>query len=813
MIWKFDLCNVISDIGGECARSGKHGEIYWKCNRQITKASENIRRAVVGTQRRISQTTSSTGAPSQLLPPKEHVEETKKVEQVIKGAKIAQTNSVESCEVHITETIEVDHSVLKIPLFAEKEKCIVIMQQRVSPHVQKPFIMMQRGATYKRTTATHQKGDLVSTTILRSHFVSTAKQIKYVEEDYPQCSFTSHKEQQVSSKRATRPEDVSPCGRDATWPFGATVPGALRPTRTRPLLGLTWCLLLLLSCTGSLVSVRELQETLNWSSKGQEHLKGPLSSKGPPMGVQAAIIPPAWANITVNPCALESWQLLYWPQHDKCYKIFSQGPCAVGEEVYHDPHSGESKCRCEKGRIRHTGRCHVAYTRGPCKPREYLVGVPQGEEAQCRSFVNCATGHVFWPPDGLCYRQFTQGPCQHGDLLHLHPDSGWPTCGCDSSLMRMQYWQHANTCHELLTRGPCVTGHVFTYNRATRTTECGCSPHLSSNYHRKTAQCFPLDTQGPCPDGHIFSLPTGATEPMCTCLSGHLLHVASGTCQRAYTRAVCTSGQFLKPDASAGVGVGRCAPVPCSNTGQLYHPETDSCYPVGSSGPCARGKLWVYERASSFRGRCHCDHKLVGYWGPHDICYPLGEKGPCPARHVVTYSPTKGLACSCDRRRGYTRWKGRCERITAADIIRDLISRNLMAPVQDRENHLSNSVMHSKARSLREETAARLTTRARFIRTTPHAPAVTPTTPQPTQGSIIEEDTAAADGHSGTGHRVDTHEIITFSRGSVNSIEEAASTQQSQRLEEEADISTRIARLTHRGLITRRTRRLPSSSQ
>lgn len=40
--------------------------------------------------------------------------------------------------------------------------------------------------------------------------------------------------------------------------------------------------------------------------------------------VTGKVIPPPWANETVNPCALESWQLLYWPQDDRCYYIFQQ---------------------------------------------------------------------------------------------------------------------------------------------------------------------------------------------------------------------------------------------------------------------------------------------------------------------------------------------------------------------------------------------------------------------------------------------------------------------------------------------------------
>ena len=39
------------------------------------------------------------------------------------------------------------------------------------------------------------------------------------------------------------------------------------------------------------------------------------------------VIAPPWANPLVNVCSKKSWQLIYWPQDEKCYQIFEQGPC------------------------------------------------------------------------------------------------------------------------------------------------------------------------------------------------------------------------------------------------------------------------------------------------------------------------------------------------------------------------------------------------------------------------------------------------------------------------------------------------------
>ena len=43
--------------------------------------------------------------------------------------------------------------------------------------------------------------------------------------------------------------------------------------------------------------------------------------------ISSFVIAPPWANPEVNRCSKKSWQLIYWPQDDRCYQIFEQGPC------------------------------------------------------------------------------------------------------------------------------------------------------------------------------------------------------------------------------------------------------------------------------------------------------------------------------------------------------------------------------------------------------------------------------------------------------------------------------------------------------
>ena len=43
--------------------------------------------------------------------------------------------------------------------------------------------------------------------------------------------------------------------------------------------------------------------------------------------------------------------------------------------------------------------------------------------------------------------------------------------------------------------------------------------------------------------------------------------------------------------------------VRCANLGQLYHPETRSCHPPLSRGPCGEGRMVVLD-TTSLLGRC-----------------------------------------------------------------------------------------------------------------------------------------------------------------------------------------------------------------
>jgi len=67
----------------------------------------------------------------------------------------------------------------------------------------------------------------------------------------------------------------------------------------------------------------------------------------------------------------------------------------------------------------------------PSPAREFLTSPPSpSTPATCSKFQSCEPGHVFWPADSTCYRQHIRGPCQHGELIHLHPNTGKVSLYC-----------------------------------------------------------------------------------------------------------------------------------------------------------------------------------------------------------------------------------------------------------------------------------------------------------------------------------------------------------------------------------------------
>lgn len=383
---------------------------------------------------------------------------------------------------------------------------------------------------------------------------------------------------------------------------------------------------------------------------------------------EGAVIPPRWVNATLNPCAKKSWQLLYWPQDHSCHRIFTQGPCRDTQEFYYNRTAGVGACRCPRGTLHYkpTGLCYPEFTKGPCPPRKYLAGDSVKEEGICQEFTKCPPRHVFWPRTNKCYEHHTQGPCLKGYLLFVNQETGFPDCGCDKNLMFSNYWSLTGLCFELFKRGPCLEGDIFLYNATKGSTECSCSASILTNYHRYSEGCYELNHQGPCNPGQVFNFNPHTMLTACTCREDHALWPPNGYCYRLYSRGPCAKGHFFRiiNNSSTETTTGECMEYPCSGT-RRYHPETNDCYRLGWRGPCPEGQLFIYDEDSPLRGTCGCTEELIGYWPQDDHCYELGGRGPCQHSQVLSYEKLTGrVHCTCDLRKGYVKWHdGHCYRL------------------------------------------------------------------------------------------------------------------------------------------------------
>lgn len=98
----------------------------------------------------------------------------------------------------------------------------------------------------------------------------------------------------------------------------------------------------------------------------------------------SAVLPPPWADPSQNPCAAEpsgGWQLLYWPEDKKCYRIFQRGyPCPETMELVPRPdRKGSAECACPPGSARSArdSRCHQLFRLGePCDDGQYFAPGP-----------------------------------------------------------------------------------------------------------------------------------------------------------------------------------------------------------------------------------------------------------------------------------------------------------------------------------------------------------------------------------------------------------------------------------------------------
>ncbi|VVC35424.1 Domain of unknown function DUF4789 [Cinara cedri] len=335
-----------------------------------------------------------------------------------------------------------------------------------------------------------------------------------------------------------------------------------------------------------------------------------------------AVLPPPWADPSQNPCAAEpsgGWQLLYWPEDKKCYRIFQRGyPCPETMELVPRPdRKGSAECACPPGSVRSArdSRCHQLFRLGdPCDDGQYFAPGPDREDRErwgtCEDPSPCPDkDELFWPKDKRCYRKHTKGPCTEGQLLVSSAQNDLiGNCKCENvQELATYFWAPTGTCHEHYTTGPCQErGGIFLPGG-----QCGCDPTLP-HFHNGTGKCYQLGGMGPCSPGHQFLVPAGGSKAECMCKEGYIKWFGDGACYRPYTRGPCAAGNMYSVNTTAtGMAVG-CVDLPCT-AGKLYFPGGKGCHRVGTQGPCPAGQIVLFQdtvktsiEGVSYLGMCGC---------------------------------------------------------------------------------------------------------------------------------------------------------------------------------------------------------------
>lgn len=84
-----------------------------------------------------------------------------------------------------------------------------------------------------------------------------------------------------------------------------------------------------------------------------------------------------------------------------------------------------------------------------CPEGYELVENPVSGKTEC----TCLPYHLYWPLDGICYREMTQGPCKPGHKLVWNSDLETAECQCPPFWTRLT---SDGECYEEYTQGILV---------------------------------------------------------------------------------------------------------------------------------------------------------------------------------------------------------------------------------------------------------------------------------------------------------------------------------------------------------------------
>ncbi|KAB7504303.1 hypothetical protein Anas_08939 [Armadillidium nasatum] len=322
-------------------------------------------------------------------------------------------------------------------------------------------------------------------------------------------------------------------------------------------------------------------------------------------------------------------------------KARSLKPCPEGFKAVSI--GGKQDCVCDDYHVYwpDTGLCYLEYTQGPCGPNQQLVANRTGY-AECK----CPGFWARWT-DGFCYQEYSRGPCEEGMLFMKNQDDV-TGCSCSKEFI-MNYYPEDNKCYPLYDQGPCEKGHILKFDYASLRPRCECK---DNHMLEDDGKCYPLNTAGPCnqtqcSDGincYLRNLDTLKTE--CKCLPGNVT-TADGHCFEPYSRGPCKLGDwlvFIEPGVAVCKHKDQCSRF----DNWFYWKEDERCYRQYSQGPCEKGQLFYLDMNTGIAG-CQCRTEWTPYyWKVDGKCYEQHSIGPCSAGKYFSFNRTSGKTeCNC----------------------------------------------------------------------------------------------------------------------------------------------------------------------
>ncbi|XP_014218993.1 uncharacterized protein LOC106647209 isoform X2 [Copidosoma floridanum] len=285
---------------------------------------------------------------------------------------------------------------------------------------------------------------------------------------------------------------------------------------------------------------------------------------------------------------------LFWPRDGKCYPRHSRGPCPKGELLILDREDGLAKCSCSReGELGKyyapvAAGCYEHFTRGPCQePGELFL---PGGKCGCRPDML-----EYYPPTGMCYQLGGPGPCPAGHRFVMRPHHNASNeeeeeeegrvahagCSCKPNYVRYE----DGLCYKLYTKGPCEPGDMLA-----NATSCVPVPCRRGRlYFPRERTCYKIGSRDPCSHGQIVLYDYSASPSVdgisyngvCGCTSSLK---SSGRCRdNDGTDAVLVNGTLSSSSS-------------CEDKPGVVMMNNGTCYKLYTRGPCEEGEWLVARR-------------------------------------------------------------------------------------------------------------------------------------------------------------------------------------------------------------------------